>query len=571
MTKDNGLFCLTQIGRLLKHAAARSGRPYTQESLDSFRETPEVLALATRFVSDLESMWGTYLDVTADTAPSPAGAERKPAASEHAINRSLPKPFTFPDLDSLPAAAPSPGAPVKIAMDRASPRPATPASEPSAPVPEAAEAAPTPVSAPKTPCAAQANPSPPSSAVSASPPPPMVSFPVANGKAGQPYEARLAGVSQDGRPVHVSSVRFKEDWGLTFTEADQALRGVPSQDGETELAVYYRMGDDPSGTTHSGRAFMVVTPDPRSLWKNLPSDRSEPFWKDDSENRILIGTHRKAVAASQRGRSHAHKGLCRDDDFYLDDVAGWTIGVVADGAGSAKYSRRGAQVASREAGSFLAQLLAGEEGARIIAAGNRRLAEASDEAEKNLRTAMYQSVGYSAHRALQALVKETETPTDQGTPVTLRDLDTTLLVAISHPLDHGVVVGTYWVGDGAIAIYDKQAGVTLCGKPDGGEYSGGTRFLAPPYVAQGEMWERSRGFAIPHMDALLLMSDGVSDPKFPSEAALAKTENWQTFLAELGKETGFPEHIDGIDGRLLAWLDFWAAGEHDDRTIAIVW
>ncbi len=53
------------------------------------------------------------------------------------------------------------------------------------------------------------------------------------------------------------------------------------------------------------------------------------------------------VAASQRGRSHAIEGKPRDDDFalYFDEESEWYVMIVADGAGSAKYSRKGSQIA----------------------------------------------------------------------------------------------------------------------------------------------------------------------------------------------------------------------------------
>lgn len=84
------------------------------------------------------------------------------------------------------------------------------------------------------------------------------------------------------------------------------------------------------------------------------SDRQEHqiFKEDYSHEYITVvenekGPQKDIVAASKRGRSHAHEGKARDDDFniYHNDSNGWYIIAVADGAGSAKYSRKGSAVA----------------------------------------------------------------------------------------------------------------------------------------------------------------------------------------------------------------------------------
>jgi serine/threonine protein phosphatase PrpC len=64
------------------------------------------------------------------------------------------------------------------------------------------------------------------------------------------------------------------------------------------------------------------------------------------------------LAASQRGRSHAHKGDAREDDFFIATGEGWCIAIVADGAGSAKYSRYGSQLICHTIGQFLVKVLA---------------------------------------------------------------------------------------------------------------------------------------------------------------------------------------------------------------------
>ena len=75
------------------------------------------------------------------------------------------------------------------------------------------------------------------------------------------------------------------------------------------------------------------------------------------------------------------------------------------------------------------------------------------------------------------------------------------------------------------------------------------------------------------------MSDGVSDPMFETDRNLNDYTKWKEFYDNL--KTGFPaDEIPGVDlsddneeakDQLLKWLDFWSPGNHDDRTIAILY
>ena len=73
------------------------------------------------------------------------------------------------------------------------------------------------------------------------------------------------------------------------------------------------------------------------------------------------------------------------------------------------------------------------------------------------------------------------------------------------------------------------------------------------------------------MTAFLLMTDGVSDPKFRSEAAMEQVQEWDQLWDDLEGGVRLSSDEEGYETRLLEWLDFWAQGEYDDRTIAIIY
>ena len=82
-----------------------------------------------------------------------------------------------------------------------------------------------------------------------------------------------------------------------------------------------------------------------------------------------------------------------------------------------------------------------------------------------------------------------------------------------------------------------------------------------------EILKRIRVTLLDDLTALVLMTDGVSDPMFETDRDLADPARWDTFWGEI------EPHLTGVapDVRLLGWLDFWSQGNHDDRTIAVLW
>jgi acid phosphatase class B len=76
---------------------------------------------------------------------------------------------------------------------------------------------------------------------------------------------------------------------------------------------------------------------------------------------------------------------------------------------------------------------------------------------------------------------------------------------------------------------------------------------------------------------LVLMTDGITDAKFQTDAALEKIEVWNTFIDDLeGKNEDnvnldLDSEIEVSEKKLMQWMDFWSPGNHDDRTLAILY
>ncbi len=406
-----------------------------------------------------------------------------------------------------------------------------------------------------------------------------------NGTAGKEYAHRFALPSED-----ISNVTLEgaEELGLTLAvEPDGTflLSGTPGEAGDYTLILRYdTLPGEPSSELPIPVAF---NPDPRKLWRNIPSSPSLIFHKPDCEKDFVKVTSRDGsprkdmVAASQRGRSHAQEGNPRDDHYALHHCSDsdWYIMAVGDGAGSAKYSRKGAEVACQNALEFCRKSL--EDNPAFDQAVCDYQADPDNAAKRQALTKHVMDVVLGAAKnALEGIKKIVAD--NRESQMTLRDFSTTLMLAICKRFDFGWFIASFWVGDGAMAIYDEEHGIVkLLGTPDEGEYSGQTRFLTMPEIFQDPdvVQKRLKMGIVPDFTALFLMTDGVSDPMFETDNNLQSFEKWREFHAAL--RGGFPK--DGIKGvdltddneeaadQLLGWLDFWSPGNHDDRTIAILY
>ncbi len=109
--------------------------------------------------------------------------------------------------------------------------------------------------------------------------------------------------------------------------------------------------------------------------------------------------------------------------------------------------------------------------------------------------------------------------------------------------------------------------------PDGGDFSGQTRFLTMrELVGDGsEMMRRIKYRIFERFTAMFLMTDGISDPKFGTDNSLLSPEKWQALGEDLISEVDLGGQNEKAAQQLCEWMDFWEQGEHDDRTLAMMY
>lgn len=395
-------------------------------------------------------------------------------------------------------------------------------------------------------------------------PPPTASLlsvrktvPLRNARAGEPYSGRLA--IEGARDLKLVNAGRS---GLVFDEQTGVFSGTPEEAGDHELRLKGRIDDRLADIT----ATLIVVADPKSLWKSLPSDPTLPFAKPDEAFRAIEGEALRMFAASKRGRSHARDAGFREDDFALAAHGAWHIVAVADGAGSASLSRRGSRLAVQTATEALQPLIDEHLGDDFLPLVERHLS--GEPVENEIGTRLYNTLVAAAYKAAEALVSEAERLDES-----IAKLSTTIILIIARRVGERWFVAGFSIGDGGAAVFDVDAStVHPLTAPDSGEYAGQTRFLARSEFGEGSDVTKRLRFATPErFTAIAVMSDGITDPKLPTDRAFAEPTTWATLWKDdLTKDVDFSAPVGEIEAKFLAWLDFWSPGNHDDRTLAVL-
>jgi hypothetical protein len=96
-------------------------------------------------------------------------------------------------------------------------------------------------------------------------------------------------------------VTLPEGAELTVDLEYWRITGTPTIAGEFNLGLRYTFADQPAHVSHTAGMPFVINADPKTLWQNNPSDRSAPFWKEDSASSVILGQQAKMIAARKRG------------------------------------------------------------------------------------------------------------------------------------------------------------------------------------------------------------------------------------------------------------------------------
>ncbi|HVF82538.1 MAG TPA: PP2C family serine/threonine-protein phosphatase [Flavisolibacter sp.] len=398
---------------------------------------------------------------------------------------------------------------------------------------------------------------------------------VLNATVGKAYETKFDFEKMGWKDITTFEFEGLKETGLYYDEKTAQIMGVPAISGDIKIKFRFKvLGQKDDAPFNEKGITLIINPDPKSLWKNLESNKADPHWKEDNVTVFAPISDRHLLVSSKRGRSHANVAAFREDDFAFADLeGGWSIVVVADGAGSAKISRKGSAIACNGIVDYFRQTSSVEKLAEFDELLQQYKSQKGEDTQKRLNHFVYNNLGEAAfgvHKQLE------EFAVNEG--ITLKDLSTTLIFTLFKKYDIGYALLSFGVGDCPMAYLNKEVTeVTLLNWIDVGEFGGGTRFITMPEIFSSEKFATRFGFKLTDdFSYLMMMSDGIYDPKFVVESALPDIKKWKEFLADLGgkNEDGVRVELSGdnkdIVEQFSTWMDFWSVGNHDDRTLAIV-
>ncbi|MFZ4930090.1 PP2C family serine/threonine-protein phosphatase [Chryseobacterium sp. Mn2064] len=368
--------------------------------------------------------------------------------------------------------------------------------------------------------------------------------------------------------IIIKSIGNLEETGLVLK--DNTISGIPSANTIYHLDIEFYHIADPEHIEIK-KVDLFVNADPKDLWKNIPTDPNTDFYKIDEASYKGSFLDKKIVVASKRGRSHAHEGKFREDDFAVNELSsGWNIISVSDGAGSAQFAREGSRLATISVNKFFSskELLDEIEHEVCI--------YYASEFSQDLRTESGQNIIKHLYKAVVHTYSMLEKTAEENNFV-INELNATLIFALAKKFSFGYVILTFGVGDCPINLINSDfSEVKLLNQMDVGEFSGGTRFITMKEIYNESAVHRFKITRVEDFSHLVLMTDGIYDPKFVTENKLENGESWKTFFSDLSGNNDDGTKVDftndtTIDEQLMMWTDFWSRGNHDDRTLAIIY
>ena len=386
-----------------------------------------------------------------------------------------------------------------------------------------------------------------------------------NAKVNEIYSASIP-INENGLAgIIVVGIDGLESLGLKFDREAGQIVGLPILSGEHLLSMEYKHSSETENRPSLFRNLAVyINPDPRSMWQSFEPDPNSLFPNSHHSNSEVNYHDKKIVGASKRGRSHAKDAKFRDDHYEIeiDPVSDWTLLVVSDGAGSAKYSREGSKIFCQ---TIQSEVFSDENRNHLNAVEKILQSNEFESKEREIKNHFYFTIGNSLIKGLKK-VEEVASAND----ALVKDFSCTIVVSLTKKINNKWFIVGYWVGDGGIGVYLNEGAPMILGQPDSGEFSGQTRFVTMPEILNNaeDIFSRIRLAYVEDFKALVLMTDGISDAWFHTDSNLFKKEKWDELWQEIKSNQSHESEMSSV--KLLDWLDFWVKGEYDDRTIVIL-
>jgi hypothetical protein len=308
---------------------------------------------------------------------------------------------------------------------------------------------------------------------------------------------------------------------------------------------------------------VVVIP-VQEIIKEIPSDSSNPDWKPDNDKGFSGNGDKYMTFASRRGNKSGQAGNPRKNDYsqsYLSNNQ-WHIICLASGSETAPYSTKGSQLAVNTAIETLSQ--------HIPTSLDNLINDyvLNNGAKKSVGDALYNTFGLTAYNAYKSIEDEAS---EKNTMV--NNFATSLTMLITKKYDFGWFIGTLWIGNGNVGIFDVNSGQVAFLREKGFDLASKIPYLTMPEIMQqNELYQRIHFTVIEDFTAIIAMSEGIAIPKFgKDETQLSNPSNWKNLWQELQANIDFTKNDGEVSTQLLKWSGFTSENDDHDRTIGIIY
>lgn len=272
-----------------------------------------------------------------------------------------------------------------------------------------------------------------------------------------------------------------------------------------------------------------------SMWKYYPIN--EKYCKEFPEyiNKYIKIGKNSIISARVRGKKHKHEGTVCDDWYEIAEFQNIIFSVVADGAGSKKFSNIGAKKCCKVAIGYLMQ-----ETERLLNTKkdiiNNLKYDVNDESFiKNCKffAKIIQNAIVKAYESIESEfyynINNEECEKELKRQIQLDDFATTILATIIIPINdekNENLVITCQIGDGLLALVDTNNNFEDCVKilteADNGLFSGETDFITSFKNKTIEDLQRRTKISKTTSNYIFIMTDGVCDDYFPNDKEIIR-------------------------------------------------
>ena len=110
-----------------------------------------------------------------------------------------------------------------------------------------------------------------------------------NGNQGKPYAVVFDFDAYGLQDVTTFELSGFEGTGLSFNPETKVIEGIPTEKGDIVLNFTFNFEtEEPEAEPNHKKITLIINPDPKLLWKNIPSDPEDIYAKPDAVHLSLI-------------------------------------------------------------------------------------------------------------------------------------------------------------------------------------------------------------------------------------------------------------------------------------------